>query len=285
LKTFVIVGPTASGKTTLSIKLAKQLNGQIIAADSRTIYKEMNIGTAKPTIKETQNIKHYGLDLVYPNEPYNVSLFNSYAKEAMSHIINDGCLPIVVGGSGLFVDSLIYNFTFSKPDLEKRKIYNNKTIEELQDLIIKENIEMPNNYKNKLHLVSALERSGQPKPNKNKLLNNTVIIGINPAKEILKNNITIRAQQMLNDGVIKEAEYLFNKYGSDCNAFNGGIYKLIPKYLNGDYTKSMLIEEFIKSDLKLAKKQMTWFKRNQSINWFSKTSDAIAWVKKERVQI
>lgn len=275
----VIVGPTASGKTNLSIKAALHFDGEIICADSRTIYKGMDIGTAKPTKKDRSDVQHHCLDIVYPDNEFTVADFVQHARLAEASIKAKHKLPIIVGGSGLFVDAYIYEYSFVKPNPDARQKYESLSVDELQQEILNKNLNMPSNSLNKRHLISELEREGSSGSRKLSPPRTTTIIGLNPPKEILHKNIQERAQKMVLEQNIKdEARLLLSRYDTKLNAFNGGIYKYLPDYFSGDINDSALIEAVIKSDLKLAKKQLTWFKRNNDIKWFEDTNSAWQWL-------
>lgn len=280
MKMLVIAGPTASGKSELAIKLAKKLNGEIIAADSRTVYKGMDIGTAKPTPQQRRAVKHYCLDIAEPDHKVTVADFIEHAKKDIEQIRTKGKLPIIVGGSGLFIDSLVYDYSFTKPNQDLRNKYEPMNIEQLQQEIIKQGLTMPLNKRNKRHLVATLERQGYIGSKKG-LPKGTKYICINPPKHELITRIEARADIMFNAGAIEEATKLYDKYGRGLNAFNGGIYKLIPQYLDGRLTLSDLKSEFINSDKKLAKKQLTWFRRNNDIVWFEDLVKAYDWLVSE----
>lgn len=275
----VIVGPTASGKTGLAIDVAKRIGGQIIAADSRTVYKGMDIGTAKPTLEEQALVKHYCLDIVDPGQRFTAADFSIEAKKAEAAIIANGKIPIIVGGSGLYIDSYIYEFTFSSPNLGLRDKYKNYSIDALKKEIHGKGLKMPNNYKNKTHLLSTLERQGRLAPAKRLLPAGTLLIGLNPPKDILKERITLRAEQMIKQGVINESKSLFDTYGKNTTVLKSGAYGVLARYFDGELTSiEQISDECAKSDMKLVKKQLTWFRRNKDIKWFSDKSDAEQWL-------
>lgn len=275
----VIVGPTASGKTNLSIKLAQVLNGEIIAADSRTVYKEMDIGTAKPTKKEQSQVRHYCLDLVEPNISFTVADFAKEAKKSIKSIQAKAKLPIIVGGSGLFVDALIYGFDFVRPNEKLREQYKDYSVDQLKSEIFRLGLELPENHNNKRYLQNTLERQGR-QGTKQEIDKNAVIVGINPTNDVLLENIAQRSANIINTGVLEEAKVLFRKYGSKCNAFNGGIYKILRDVNIDNIDRNWLEQKIIKSDKQLAKKQITWFKRNKKIKWFNDIDTAYNWVVK-----
>lgn len=273
-KSIFIVGPTASGKTALAIAIAKKYNGEIICADSRTIYRGLDIGTAKPTKDEQCGIKHYGLDLVNPDETFSAAEFAKNSRVWMEDIKNRGKIPIIVGGTGLYIDAIYYGYSFvDKADLSFRQELDKLSIEELQSMIGKNGYEMPENYKNKRYLIRTIERAGSKgfskMPDKN-----SIIIGIYPGKEVLVDRINKRAKIMFESGVMEECEWLFGNYGYDAPGGSGNIYRAIaPHFQQGISTKECL-ENFNALDRKLAKRQMTWFKRNKDIKWFENGAEA-----------
>jgi tRNA dimethylallyltransferase len=273
-----IVGPTASGKTSLAISLAKNFNGEIIAADSRTIYKGLDIGTAKPTIEERQSVKHWGFDLVGPGESFSAAMFQKYAKEKIKEIAGRGKLPIIVGGSGLYIDALIYDYSFIPAELELRKHLQQLTIPQLQQMIIDKRLIMPENNQNKRYLIRAIEKNGKTASAKN-IEDNVLIIGLKPNKELLKKNITKRANEMIIQGVIPEIEWAYANYEIDSEALKGGIYKIFKNFILKNMNQDEALKLFVQSDLKLAKKQITWFKRNKNITWFNDIDSALRYAK------
>lgn len=265
----VIVGPTASGKSELAIKAAKKFNGEIICADSRTIYKGMDIGTAKPSRQDRAQVKHHLLDIVYPNQAFTVADFKRLALLAINDISARGKLPIMVGGSGLYVDSVLFDYRFGEPgDTALRNELSQKTVQELQAICRHNNIEMPDNYLNKRYLVRAIELGGLIQQ-KRKLRPNTLVVGITTDKETLKSRIESRAQQMVKDGVVTEVAKIGGKYGWDSEAMKSNIYRVFKAVVEGELTVEQGIEAFIQSDTRLVKKQNTWFKRNPEIAWGS----------------
>lgn len=280
VKLLAIVGPTASGKTNLAIDIAKNFNGEIISADSRTIYKDLDIGTAKPSLKERLGMPHFGFDLVGPGETFTVADFKNYANKKIEEIRARYRLPIVVGGSGLYVDTLLYDFNLIPPDKALREKLQKLSINELQNKILKSGLIMPENVKNKRYLVRALER-GRSVVSKKPLQPGYVIIGVNPPKNLLKKHIKNRIQLMIKQGVAQEAKHQSIIYGWNSTAMTADIYRVFKDVLAGDKTVAQGVEEAIKSDLRLAKKQTTWLKRNKDINWFENSRLAYDWFKKE----
>lgn len=263
-----IVGPTASGKTALAIETAKRFNGEIICADSRTIYTGMNIGTAKPSTAEQAVVPHWGLDLVEPDSPFSAADFKRYADAAISDIRARGKLPILVGGTGLYVDSVLYDFTFApKADEVRRDWLEAMSIEELQNHCRERNIKLPANDQNKRHLVRAIERAGGEEVKKSTLPEAVAVVGIATAMSTLRTRIVERTEHLFANGVVDEAIMLGKKYGWDSEAMSGNIYPLINLHLQGELTIDEVKDRFITADYQLAKRQMTWFRRNPDIMW------------------
>lgn len=274
-----IVGPTASGKTALAIAAAKELNGEIIAVDSRTIYKGLNIGTAKPTIQQQAEVVHWGLDIIEPDQPFSAADFKEYANKIIKDISSRGKLPIMVGGTGLYMDGVLYDFSFAEPNHKLRSGLSGKTIVELQDTITKLGLAMPHNNKNKLHLITAIERNGVGSERK-ALRSGAIVVGISPDRIELRKTITTRAKQMIQDGVLDEIEHAATKYGWAAPGLQGGIYKSMRSYFEDTESLDTCIKNYITSDMRLAKRQMTWLKRSTDITWFTNTKTAEAWILK-----
>lgn len=277
VKLLAIAGPTASGKTSLAIDIAKAFDGEIIAVDSRTIYKGLDIGTAKPTKDQQKAIKHWGLDLVEPDKTFSAAQFQRYANEAIEDITNRGKLPILVGGTGLYMDGVLYNFSFPEPNDELRTELNSKTIEELQAIITKQGLVMPTNSQNKVHLITAIERKGKMSE-REPLRDGALIIGLNPDRTALKKIVKVRAEQMIEAGVMGEIKRASNNYGWDAPGLSAGIYKVMRPVVEGVSTEDLGIKEYVRSDMRLAKRQITWLKRNPDITWFTDSRDAKKWL-------
>lgn len=266
----VIVGPTASGKTGLAIELAKKLNGEIICADSRTVYRDMNIGTAKPTIAEMNSVSHYMLDLVNPNERFTLWNFQQLAKQKIAEIRARGKTPFLVGGSGLYVDSIIFDYKLKeKTDDSQRQKLDRMSVDDLLTMIKLQHIELPSNYQNKRHLVRAIEQGGVNRKRRSEPIN-TFVVGITTKKEILEQRICHRSKKMLDGGLVDEVKYLIDNYGPDCEPFNNNLYGEVKKFINGEIkTEAELIGRMTTVDRQLAKKQLTWFRSNNYIEWLS----------------
>ena len=268
LPLIVIIGPTASGKTSLAIQLAKKYRGEIICADSRTVYRGMNIGTAKPSLGEQQVVPHWGLDLVDQGDSFSASQFKDYACQKIKEIRSRGNIPFLVGGTGLYIDSVIFDFQFgAKSNEDKRCDLQEMTVSELQQYCANHNILLPENSKNKRYLVRAIERADE-KPSRLEVpLNNTIVVGITTDKQLLKQRITDRAKKMFKDGVVEETIELANNSGWCNEAMTGNVYPIIKKLIEKEIDEDQTIREFIVSDVNLVKRQLTWFRRNPFIEW------------------
>jgi tRNA dimethylallyltransferase len=276
-----IVGPTASGKTVFAVSLAKQLNGEIISADSRTVYRGLDIGTAKPTTFEQDGVTHWGFDLIDPDSTFSAAQFKAYASAAIKDIVSRGKLPILVGGTGLYIDSVLYDFSFIEPNRVLRDKYQKHTIVELQDFIREAGLAMPINNQNKRHLIAVLERQGEVAQRK-PLPRGVLILGINPGRDVLESRMALRAKEMFDLGVAIEFNNAVEHYGVDAPGLTGGIYRILAQFgANLDVSKAK--NEFVKSDMRLAKRQITWFKRNKDIHWFDSADSANAWLKIEKL--
>ena len=268
LPLIVIIGPTASGKTSLAIQLAKKYRGEIICADSRTVYRGMNIGTAKPSLEEQQGVSHWGLDLVNPGDSFSVSQFKDYACQKIKKVRSRGNIPFLVGGTGLYIDSVIFDFQFGgKSSREKRANSQEMTISELQQYCVNHDVALPENSKNKRYLIRAIERAGKKSSGLEVPLSNTIVVGITTGKQLLRQRITDRAKKMFKDGVVEETIGLANNAGWCNEAMTGNVYPIIKKLIEKEIDEDQTIREFIVSDVNLVKRQLTWFRRNPFIEW------------------
>ncbi len=265
----VILGPTASGKTALSIDLAKKYNGEIICADSRTIYRGMNIGTAKPTAAEMCGVKHHMLDVVDPDQKFTLWNFQQSTKKIIEDIRAIGKIPFLVGGSGLYIDSIVFDYEITPQsiDYDARQELEKMTTDNLLMMIKKQHLELPANYKNKRHLIRVLEQGKVNQERLERPIDNIIIVGITTNKEILETRIRLRAESMIERGLIDETQNLISTYG-DQPVFHSNSCGEIQKFLRGEITgREQLIERIVTVDRQLAKKQLTWFRRNKDIAW------------------
>lgn len=268
LPLIVIVGPTASGKTALAIDLAERFGGEIICADSRTVYKGMDIGTAKPTLEERRGVPHWGLDLVKPNQKYSAARFQAYANEKVNQIRSRGQVPFLVGGTGLYIDAVLFDYDFPKMSATKdSEKFEKMTVQELLEYCTKNNIKPPKNHKNKRYVINAIVRQGQEPKRKRVPLEDAIIVGITTKTEDLLHRIELRANRIFSDGVLEEAVALSDKYGWESEAMTGNVYPIVRQYLKGELTMDQAIGKSAIKDRQLAKRQLTWLRRNEHIQW------------------
>lgn len=285
-KVIVICGPTASGKTALSIELAKNIDGEIVSADSMQIYKDMNIGSAKPTKEEMEGIKHYLLDFVSPEDRYSVADYKKDATLAINEIIQKGKTPIVVGGTGLYIDSLIYNIDYPEIefDEEYRKSLEKRAEEEGLQKLYEEakqideqamkNISQ-NDQKRILRVLELYNQTGKTKTEqeiesrKNEVPYDYYVFALNMDRKKLYDRINKRVDIMIEQGLIKEVEGIINKYSSYPTAMQALGYKEIKEYLNRNTTKEQAIETVKQETRRYAKRQLTWFRKNKQTIWLN----------------
>lgn len=268
LPLIVIAGPTASGKTSLAVKVAKRFGGEIICADSRSVYRYMNIGTAKPSKSEQSEVPHWGLDLVEPGDYFSVADFKKYALSKIDEIRSRGNTPFLVGGTGLYINSIIFDYKFgSKADVDVREKLNNMTILQLREYCNKSNISLPENSFNKRYVIRSIEQNGIDISGRQEPIPNTFVVAISTDKDVLRRRIEQRIEQLFNDGVVKEAKILGEIYGWKGEAFKGNVYPLAQQYLEGVISFEEMRTKLITLDWRLAKRQLTWFRRNRYIHW------------------
>lgn len=263
----VVVGPTASGKSAVAMRLAKALNGEIICADSRTIYTHMDIGTAKPSVQDRAEVPHWGLDLVEPGEVFTAADFKQYATKKVAEIRKRGHVPLLVGGSGLYVDGVIFDYTFAQPSPERRAQLETLTLEELKEYCANNNVSLPENDQNRRYVIRAIERQNDQTTRLSEPIDNTIIVGIATERDVIRRRIEARSEQLFEQGMVEEAILLGKKYGWNSEAMTGNIYKLVKQYTDKQLTLDELKQKNTIADWQLAKRQLTWFKRNPFIQW------------------
>lgn len=283
-KVIVICGPTASGKTSLSVELAKKCNGEIISADSMQIYKEMNIGTAKVTLEEMQGIKHYMIDIVSPTERYSVAEFKVQAEKAIEEILKKGKTPIIAGGTGLYVNSLIYNIQYNdiKIDEEYRKYLEERVEKEGLQSLYEEAKKIDfeamksiskNDQKRILRVLEMYHQTGKTKTElekesrKEEVKYDYKVYAISWEREELYKRINKRVDIMIEQGLIEEVENLLKKYNKFPTAMQGLGYKEVVEYLDKKITKEEMIEKIKMETRRYAKRQITWFKKIENVKW------------------
>lgn len=284
----VIVGPTAIGKTDVAIDLAKILDGEIISADSMQIYKYMDIGTAKPTIEERQGIPHHMIDVVAPDEEFSVAQFQQQAKKLIQDIRQRGKLPIVAGGTGLYINSLIYpmDFTDAAEDHDFRERMRALASEKGNEYVYKKLYDIDPDTAQRIHyndirrIIRALEvyhLTGKPMSHYNQNFKtadkpyNSIIIGLTMDRSKLYDRINRRVDIMLEKGLIEEVKGLLKMgYNKNLTSMQGLGYKEIVTYLEGKRTLTESAEILKRDTRRFAKRQFTWFKRIKDIQWINR---------------
>ena len=265
----VIVGPTASGKSELALRLAEHFQGEIIAADSRTIYEGMDIGTAKPAQADRERIPHHLLDITTPDKPITVADFKQRALESIKAIGARKKLSILVGGSGLYIDAIIYDFSFRSPaDHGLRHELEALSVQALQKKILEQGLALPQNAQNPRHLIRTLETAGR-QHSRTRLRPRTLILGIQVDRSTLRQRIERRVEDMVKNGFVEEVRRLARAYGWDLSALQAPGYRAFRPYIEGRISLDEAKAKFIQADMRYAKRQQTWFKRNDSIHWLS----------------
>jgi tRNA dimethylallyltransferase len=293
-KILVILGPTATGKSDLAVEIALKYNGEIISADSRQVYKGMNLGTGKITKKEMGGIPHYMLDIVNPNSIYNVAKYKAKAQKIISNIIKRGKLPIICGGTGFYIDSVVKNISLPNvpPNQELRKKLEKETCEKLMKQLKKldPRISKIIDSKNKVKIIRAIEitkKLGKVPVIKSKSIYNAIQIGLIAPDKILKERIKTRLLKRIRLGMLKEGEKL-HKQGLGWKRMEslGLEYRHMARHLNGKITLEQMINELNSKIWQFARRQKTWFRRNKSIKWYKiekKTNQKIIGYLKNKV--
>ncbi len=289
-KVIVICGPTASGKTALSIELAKTINGEVISADAMQIYKDMDIGTAKPTKEEMQGIQHYLLDFISPDERYSVAQYKQDAKKAIKEILQKGKKPIIVGGTGLYVDSLIYEIEYNDIELDENYRKELEEIAEKQglEILYKKALDIDpiamekiseNDKKRIMRVLEIYKATGKTKTQQEiesrqkPIEYDYKVFAINWDREKLYQRINKRVDIMIEQGLIEEVKNILEKYNKFPTAMQGLGYKEVVDYLNGIYTKEEMIEKIKMETRRYAKRQLTWFRKNKQTTWLEGTNE------------
>ena len=285
-KVIVICGPTASGKTALSIELAKKIDGEIVSCDSMQIYEDMDIGTAKPTPEEMQGIKHYLIGYVSPEQRYSVADYKKDAKKAIKEIIEKGKMPIIVGGTGLYLDSLIYEIEYQEIIFDED--YRNqleKEVEEKGLSVLYEKAKAidaeavkkisATDKKRILRILEIYHATGKTKTEqeiesrKKEVEYDYKVFGLDWDRQKLYDRINKRVDMMIEQGLIEEVKQILKKYDTFPTAMQGLGYKEVVDYLEGNLTKEEMIEKIKMETRRYAKRQLTWFRKNKQTIWLN----------------
>jgi tRNA dimethylallyltransferase len=286
-KILVILGPTAVGKTALSLDLAQSLQGEIISADSMQVYRGMDIGTAKPSPKERQRVVHHLLDVVYPDQPFNVADYVSLAEETLESLRTQEVLPLLSGGTGLYIDALLKGFLFpdASADLDIRAQLEAQAEEDPRSLYKRlEEVDHPS--AKKLHpndlrrIVRALEvyyRTGEPisalqrKKEASERPYQPLYVGLFRDRKELYERVDLRVDQMIQEGLVEEVQKLLKAYPDQPTALQALGYKEMASFLQGKMTLTEATQRLKRDTRRYAKRQLSWFKRNEEIHWFNCT--------------
>lgn len=263
-----VVGETASGKSRVAMEIARQFGGEIINADSWQIYRGMDIGTAKPSEAERKEIPHHLIDIVEPDEEFTAAIYKRMAVEAIEEITGRGKLPVLAGGTGLYIDGVLFDYSFAPPgNPGQREELRTKTIPELIDMIDQRGYDRGGvDTRNKRRLMRLLETGGV-QPHQSDLRANTLVLGVSISRTQLRGNIEKRTEVMFRAGLKHEAHELADTYGWGVEAMKGIGYREFYEYFEGEQSLSETKRKITKDTLELAKRQRTWFKRNRYIQW------------------
>jgi tRNA dimethylallyltransferase len=284
-KILVVVGPTASGKTALGVALAKRLGGEIISADSMQIYKHMNIGTAKVSLDEMQGVPHHLIDCVSPDEEFSVAKYKAAALEAIEAILSKGKLPIIIGGTGLYINSLSLPWDFQKKDSDEKirwrltaeaEVLGNKALYERLKSVdpVTAEIVHPNNLNRLIRALEIYELTGKPKSDfdeetkKHSVPYDYIILGLDWDRETLYDRINRRVDRMIEEGLIEETKMLIERgYDWNLTALKAIGYKELKAYLEGQSSLAEAVTILKRDSRHYAKRQMTWFRKDKRIQW------------------
>lgn len=284
----VIAGPTACGKTDLSINLAEKIGGEIISGDSMQVYKLMDIGTAKPTAEETRGIPHFLIDELYPDEEYNVMIFQKKAKEYMKGIYDRGHIPIIVGGTGFYINALVYDNDFTEEESssirdELYRIAETEGKEKLHDMLADIDVEYaksihPNNVKRVARAIEYYRLTGEKMSEHNKSAKekespyNTAFFVLNMDRQKLYERIDMRVDIMMENGLENEVRKLIDMgYSPELVSMQGLGYKEFIPYFNGEISLEKAVDDIKKYTRHFAKRQLTWFRRQTEGIWIDMT--------------
>lgn len=286
-KVIVIIGPTAVGKTKTSVELAKVLNGEIISGDSMQIYRGMDIGTAKVKREEMQGIPHYLIDIKEPTDAYSVAQFQQDVRKQIDEIASRGHLPIIVGGTGLYIQSVLFDYQFSdsgkdenvRRELEKRseEIGFEKLHAELSEIDPDSAANIhPNNVRRVIRALEIYHTTGKTMSQYQKTqelepLYDVALIGLTMEREVLYDRINLRVDLMVKEGLFEEVQNLYDKGIRDCQSIQAIGYKELYAYFDGKVSKEQAIEDLKQNSRRYAKRQLTWFRNKMDVTWFDMT--------------
>lgn len=277
LKFIAIVGPTATGKTAMSLRLAERFGGEIVCADSRTLYRGMDIGTAKPTVQQQLRVPHHLLDILDPGERLSAGVYKQLAEEAIMGIAGRGKVPLLVGGSGLYADAVLFDYQFpAEAEPEKRARLEALGDEELLELLASEDLQAYEqvDLANRRRVIRAIETAGETPARRREILPQALVLGTMLNKEIIQNRIEQRVEKMLEEGFVHEVRTIGETFGWDSSAMDIIGYRAFKGYLLEEKSLEEAKVDFARGDMALYKKQVTWFKRNVAIQWVATVDEA-----------
>lgn len=276
-KVIAVVGATASGKTAYAVELARRVNGEIISADSRLVYKGLDIGTAKPDMDERFGIPHYMIDIVEPEVDYSVGLYANEARNIIEDIISRGKTPVIAGGTGLYFRILLENYDLPKinPDYELREALSKLSFSELYEMLVNLDAEaaklvVQNDKRRAIRYIEIVKLTGSPVSEARGLKEpefEVEWIGLNYPREELYDRINRRVDLMIEQGLVDETKNLLAKHGRINNIINTIGYREIISYLDGELTLEEAKDKLKQNTRNYAKRQLTWFRKNPDIKW------------------
>ncbi|MDP3964984.1 MAG: tRNA (adenosine(37)-N6)-dimethylallyltransferase MiaA [bacterium] len=279
----VILGSTASGKSDLALRLARKFYGAIVSADSRQIYRGMNIGTAKPTLIERKKVPHYLIDIIKPDEEYSVSLYQKDARTVIQKLHNTGMAPFLVGGTGLYISAVTDGLEIPAvaPNPILRRQLETKTVKELADMLKRKAPKTfsridANNPRRLIRALEIIEATGREIPSGGRKFAPYLVmkLGVMMEREELYKRINARVLAMMKQGLVKETKNLLKKYPANLPALSSIGYKEIGQYLKGEISLERAVELIQQATRNYAKRQISWFKRDRSIHWVKTAGQA-----------
>lgn len=280
----VIIGPTGVGKTKLSIELAKRFSCEIISGDSMQVYKTMDIGTAKITKEEMNGVPHHLINIKEPTESFSVAEFQQLVRNKISEITNKGKIPMIVGGTGLYIQSVLYDYQFPQApsDEQFRQQMENTVVEKGKDWLYKQLAQKdpesakrihPNNIRRVIRALEVFHCTGKTmseyeKADKPSLLYETALIGLTMEREQLYERINNRVDEMITNGLVEEVKTLYDQSIRDCQSIQAIGYKELYRYFDGEWTLEKAIEQLKQNSRRYAKRQYTWFRNKMDVQWY-----------------
>ncbi len=289
-KIIAITGPSSSGKTKLAVEIAKELNGEVISVDSRQIYKELDIGSAKPSLEERQGIKHHLIDIIDVTQEYTVANFSDDANSIVKDILSRDKVPILAGGTGLYFRVLLQDFDLPRvaPNKELRNQLESKSTLELYNQLLELDSEIAKkiHFNNKVKIIRALEvclSLGIPMSSAQKKKESsyqTLWYGLNSEnRSFLYERINMRVDKMMSDGLLNEADMLFKKYGENKILLSTIGYQELYPFLKDEKDLDSCVELLKQNTRRYSKRQISWFKANKEIKWFDIQNESIELIK------